>query len=82
MADPAQDIARLSQPRTWVFRGFDHGRPHKNLIAGEPAERLEILFTTKPGAAVNVTFHTAHYLTSIDNPTQPRSPNFIGLGNY
>ena len=79
---PAKDIARLSQPRTWVFRrGFDHGRPHKNLIAGEPAERLEILFTTKPGAAVNVTFHTAHYLTSIDNPTQPRSPNFIGLGN-
>lgn len=74
-------IARLDQPRTWVFRrGFDNGWPHSNLVAGEVAERLDIVFSAKANNSATVTFHKAHYVAHIGNPTQPRSPGFIGLG--
>ena len=76
-----EEINRLNQPRTWVFRrGFGQGRPHANLAAGEVAERLDIIFTTKPSSSATVMFYKAQYVASINNPTQPRSPDFIGLG--
>ena len=75
-----EEIARLTRPRTWVFRrGFDHGRPHQNLVAHEQADRLDVVFATKAGSMASITFHAAHFIASIDNPTQSRRPSFVGL---
>jgi hypothetical protein len=74
------DLERLGTTRTLVFRrGFDGRRPHSNHVAAAIPDRLDLIFRVKAGCEFSATIHAVNYVAAIDNPSQPRSPGFVGM---